>query len=319
MDNNENMYNTQPNQTTDNQNSTQNYYQNGADQTQNNGQYTQGNTYQSYGMNNQQPVDVNGKPLKNNFAMKLVFSILEIISCNIITLIMGIIGCVFTTKANNSYKQNRFEEFKSQAKTATICLWVGFASFIIGIILMIVVVVIGGMAIDEALSPSGSYTSTNTEGTAVTVDGTYIAIPLEFSDLEDMGFEIDGYYYGTEVAAGSIDFVAVDNAYGEDVMWAWVENRHSYDADVTECTVIGIDVDYNCDNYQTFVSEDGITFYCSKNDVIDLMGDPDEEDVDYDGRELWRWYIGEYNNSWQVVEITFDSYDDIFDIDIDYR
>ena len=255
----------------------------------------------------------------------MVFSILEIISCNLITLIMGIIGCVFTTKANNSYKENRFEEFKSQAKTATICLWIGFASFIIGIIGIIAIVAIGSSAIDDATSSYGNYssgsstTTTSGAGTAVTVDGNYIAIPLEFSDLEDMGFQIDGYYEGTEVEAGDIDFIAVDNKYGEDVMWAWIENNHSYDADVTECTVIGIDVDYNCDNYETFVSEDGVTFDCSKSDVTNLLGTPDEEDVDYDGRELWRWYIGDAYNSWQVIEITFDEYDVIFDIDIDYR
>ena len=337
MDNNENMYNTQPNQSTGNQN----YYQSGTNQTQNNGQYTQtyqqtnntygqnqygqsqynqnqygqsygqynqpqGNGYPTYGMNNQEPVN-------NNFGMKMVFSILEIISCNLITFIMGIIACVFTVQANNLYNQNRFEEFKSKAKAASICLWVGLASFIVGIIAIIGIAVIGGSADD------GGSTSSYGAGTSVTVDGTYIAIPLEFSELEAMGFQLDDYSVGTEVAAGDIDFIAVDNKYGEDVMWAWIENNHSYEADATECTVIGIDVDYDCDNYETFVSEDGVTFDCSKSDLIDLLGDPDEEDVDYDDRELWRWYIGSGKNSWQVIEITFEEGDVIFDIDIDYR
>ena len=37
--------------------------------------------------------------------MKLTFSILEMISGNLISLICGIIACVFTCKANTAYKE----------------------------------------------------------------------------------------------------------------------------------------------------------------------------------------------------------------------
>lgn len=100
--------------------------------------------YSSFGA----PVDEKGRPLTNRFGMKLTFSILEIISCNLISLIMGIIGCVFTTKANNAYKEGRWEDFKSAAKTATIVLWVGFGGFIVSLIFQIIVIVMAWQMIE---------------------------------------------------------------------------------------------------------------------------------------------------------------------------
>ena len=52
------------------------------------------------------PLDKKGRPMKNNFGMKLAFSILEmILGGNFISLICGIVACVFTCKANTSYKE----------------------------------------------------------------------------------------------------------------------------------------------------------------------------------------------------------------------
>ena len=86
-------------------------------------QYGQAN----YGMG-AAPVNANGTPMKNHFGLKMTFSIIEILTCcvcNPVSLILGIIGCVFTTKANNAYKESRWDEFKSAAKASSICLWIG--------------------------------------------------------------------------------------------------------------------------------------------------------------------------------------------------
>ena len=134
-------------------NSTQNGFEgnafNGGQQFNNgfSGQNAYGqNVYgQQFNMN-QPPVGNNGEPLKNRFGMKLTFSILEILtifSCNLLTGIMGIIACVFTTKANNSYKEGRWDEFKSQAKSSAILLWVGFAGFIIELIIVVAMMIFG--------------------------------------------------------------------------------------------------------------------------------------------------------------------------------
>ncbi len=120
------------------------------------GQQTYGQTYgQSYGQNYGQanygtgavPMGKNGQPLKNNYAMKLTFSILEILcccGCNIITMILGILACVFTNQANSAYKESRWEDFKSKAKSATILLWIGFGVAVVSLIANIFMWTVGG-------------------------------------------------------------------------------------------------------------------------------------------------------------------------------
>ncbi len=133
---------------------------------------------QNYG-SAQPPMGDDGKQLQNRFGMKLVFSILEILtilSCNLLTGILGIIACVFTTKANTSFKEGRWDDFKSQAKTSAILLWIGFAGFVIELIAYIVLMVAGfslaNIALDE-ISKSG-YTD-------------------EYDDYDDFDYDDDFY------------------------------------------------------------------------------------------------------------------------------
>ena len=106
---------------------------------------------QNYGQPNcgmgQVPLDKNGQPLKNNYGMKLTFSILEILcccGCNIVTMIMGIFGCVFTTQANTAYKEGRWDDYKAKAKNASIFLWIGLGAIVVSMIINIAVWTIGG-------------------------------------------------------------------------------------------------------------------------------------------------------------------------------
>ncbi|MCI5874750.1 MAG: hypothetical protein MR012_13890 [Roseburia sp.] len=120
-------------------------------------QQTYGQTYgQSYGQNYGQagygmgaaPIGKNGQPLKNNYGMKLTFSILEILcccGCNIVTMIMGILGCVFTSQANSAYKEGRWEDFKAKSKTASILLWVGLGIAVVSLIMNILAWTVGGV------------------------------------------------------------------------------------------------------------------------------------------------------------------------------
>lgn len=96
----------------------------------------------------------NGQPLKNNYAMKLTFSILEILcccGCNIITMIMGIIACVHTTQANSAYKEGRWEDFRAKSKTASILLWIGLGVAVVSLIINILAWTVGGLR-EEVMS-----------------------------------------------------------------------------------------------------------------------------------------------------------------------
>lgn len=141
-----------------NQNPYDNQY-NANDQYQANNQYNSdgqynGNQYGQYGQYNQYgnsgqygnmggtPLNKNGQPVPNRFGMKLTFSILEIISCNLISFICGIIGCIFTCKANTAYKEGRWNDFLSHAKASAISLWIGLVGIVLRIIFIIVICVL---------------------------------------------------------------------------------------------------------------------------------------------------------------------------------
>lgn len=120
------------------------------------GQQNYGNPYQSgqqtyggynpYG-NGNVPLDKKGQPLKNRFGMKLTFSILEMISGNLISLICGIIACVFTCKANTAYKEGKWEEFKSNAKISNICLWIGLGVCLAFYVIVIILIAAVGLSV----------------------------------------------------------------------------------------------------------------------------------------------------------------------------
>lgn len=120
------------------------------------GQQNYGNPYQNgqqmyggynpYG-NGNVPLDKKGQPLKNRFGMKLTFSILEMISGNLISLICGIIACVFTCKANTSYKEGKWEEFKSNAKISNIFLWIGLGVCLAFYVIVIILIVAVGLSV----------------------------------------------------------------------------------------------------------------------------------------------------------------------------
>lgn len=108
-----------------------------------NGQQTYGG-YNPYG---NVPLDKKGQPLKNRFGMKLTFSILEMISGNLISLICGIIACVFTCKANTAYKEGKWEEFKSHAKVSNIVLWVGLGVCLAFYVIVIILIAAVGLSV----------------------------------------------------------------------------------------------------------------------------------------------------------------------------
>lgn len=120
-----------------------------------NGQQTYGG-YNPYG---NVPLDKKGQPLKNRFGMKLTFSILEMISGNLISLICGIIACVFTCKANTAYKEGKWEEFKSHAKVSNIVLWVGLGVCIVVYVIVFALIAVAGLSVLPVIGSGSSGSS----------------------------------------------------------------------------------------------------------------------------------------------------------------
>ena len=65
-------------------------------------------------------------------------------------MIMGIIGCVFTSKANSAYKSGDVQEYKRNSKSATICLWIGFAIALVWLVFSIIFSVLYSNDIEDA-------------------------------------------------------------------------------------------------------------------------------------------------------------------------
>lgn len=274
----------------------------------------------------QKPVGKDGRPLENRYGMKLVFSILEIVSCNFITLVMGIIGCVYTNKANKAYMDGRWEDFRSYAKSSAICLWTGLGTFVAGIFLLILLWTAGGLgeAFMEGFwegyySTYSSYTySSNTAGESVYVDDTYIGIPLTYREIEAAGFSLSTYDNYETLDGGEFGLYKLQNREEDTVCWGWFYNRNSWEEDITECMIIGIDVDYNCENYESFKTSEGLGFFDSMEDYITVYGEPDRRKEEIDSETLY-WYLDNGSDKiWRVIEVTFEG-DLVYDIDIDYR
>jgi len=148
-----------------------------------NGQQTYGG-YNPYG---NVPLDKKGQPLKNRFGMKLTFSILEMISGNLISLICGIIACVFTCKANTAYKEGKWEEFKSHAKVSNIVLWVGLGVCIVVYVIVFALIAVVGLSVLPFIGSGSS-------GSSV-ASGSY-----DYYDEQDYNYydDTDDYDYDDE-------------------------------------------------------------------------------------------------------------------------
>lgn len=296
------------------------YGQSGAEQTYGQPgagqQYGAGQSYGQPGFGSQNmaygmmPTDANGRPLQNRFGMKLTFSILEIISCMPVTIIMGIIACIFTTKANNSYKSGRWEAFKSQAKTSAVCLWIGLGTFVLGFILTVVLVTAGILGSTGSSAYGRVYAS---------VDGVDIPVPCDYETLEELGFSLDRTDRFTTVEAYDFDLFYVRNAEGDYVTWCWFENNTPSDVYATECDIIGINIDYYCQNYETFRTDKGLGFYNTREDYIDAYGQPDDMEEDMYGETLYWYFDNGSDPVWRVMEVTFEEDGTIYQIDVDYR
>lgn len=126
----------------------QNYQQNyNQQQSYNQQNYNQQQNYQQNYAAGGVPLDEKGQPLKNNFGLKLFFSIIEMLTCcmcNPITLVLGIFGCIYAVKANNAYREGEWDEFKGHAKISSSCLWGGLAVIAAYLIFAVASIIFGG-------------------------------------------------------------------------------------------------------------------------------------------------------------------------------
>ena len=194
------QYNTNGQYGADNQ-----YNMNGQYYT--NGQYNQAGQYnmngQQYQYNNgygQGPVDNNGRPIPNNFGMKLTFSILLTI---FLSKIFGILSIVFTCLQNKAYKEGRWDDFKNKRKLSNVFLWIGL---ILGIIMFVVSIVFAGAIFKEVYNAFGDYDYSDDYDYDYDYDYDDSDDDFDYDDASDTDSESD-YVYGNS----TFDFDAVED------------------------------------------------------------------------------------------------------------
>ena len=310
------QYNTDGQYGADNQ-----YNMNGQYYT--NGQYNQAGQYnmngQQYQYNNgygQGPVDNNGRPIPNNFGMKLTFSILVTI---FLSKIFGILSIVFTCLQNKAYKEGRWDDFKNKRKLSNVFLWIGL---ILGIIMFVVSIVFAGAIFKEVYNAFGDYdysddydydydydyddsdddfdyddaSDTDSESDYVygnstfdfdavedmTINGAAVSVPMSVTDF----IEATGFDTYTE---GDLDTYDLSSHNGGELIYIDDENKCSLidiyngsddDIKAIDGTIGGIKLDFEDTSSPIQFEYKGITNDSSIDDVLDAFG---EADTRYNG------------------------------------
>ena len=310
------QYNTDGQYGADNQ-----YNMNGQYYT--NGQYNQAGQYnmngQQYQYNNgygQGTVDNNGRPIPNNFGMKLTFSILVTI---FLSKIFGILSIVFTCLQNKAYKEGRWDDFKNKRKLSNVFLWIGL---ILGIIMFVVSIVFAGAIFKEVYNAFGDYdysddydydydydyddsdddfdyddaSDTDSESDYVygnstfdfdavedmTINGAAVSVPMSVTDF----IEATGFDTYTE---GDLDTYDLSSHNGGELIYIDDENKCSLidiyngsddDIKAIDGTIGGIKLDFEDTSSPIQFEYKGITNDSSIDDVLDAFG---EADTRYNG------------------------------------
>ena len=237
-----------------------------------NGQQTYGG-YNPYG-NGNVPLDKKGQPLKNRFGMKLTFSILEMISGNLISLICGIIACVFTCKANTAYKEGKWEEFKSNAKISNIFLWIGLGVCLVVYVIVFALIAVAGLSVLPFIGSGSS-------GSSV-ASGSY-----DYYDEQDYNYYDDD---DTDEEETDDDADEWDEEDTEDADTGYASAGVTAGSGYTDPTVTinGATVTFPL-SYADFVAETGLTMDADETgDIVSADG--------YDNYDITNAYDSEGND-----------------------
>ncbi len=238
------------------------------------------------------PLDKKGRPMKNNFGMKLAFSILEmILGGNFISLICGIVACVFTCKANTSYKERKWEEFKSHARLSNIFLWIGLGVGAVIYVILIIVIAVWGFSVlpfvaaHEVSSGSGIYYDEDGD------DYNY------YDDNDDDSY---GYDDSDDEDEDSEDWNSWDSSDDEDDTTDTVTSSVSAGSGYTDPTVIlnGSTITFPM-SYADFTAQTGLSIDADDAATVISADGYDNYDIasayDADGNEVCNIWL--YNMS----------------------
>ena len=183
-----------------------------------------------------------GKKIRNPYALRLVVSILELVFCAfslILSVPAGILGIVFSNKANKAYKEGKVREYKNYARTTTIILLVGAVSMLAFPIATAIFETNGYITNENADHPDFE------DFNEFTINGTTVSVPCTYQDLEDLGYFMDYSDTHRYVEPEYYKYVYLHTESAIDVLYLCLYNDGTEDVFLTEMSVTSITF-WNC-------------------------------------------------------------------------
>ena len=278
------------------------------------------NTIPNYNNANTVPLDRKGRPLKNRFGMKMVFSVIELFFATL----WGVLGLIFTCMANNAYQKRDWDGFKSKSRLASIMLWVGFVVCLIEVAVLGVFISSFSMlgknyhtsssyveevpAVEEPVvdEPVVDEEQTSGESTAKAdfpapeeyntfkMNGMDLTVPSKVSDyvkvLKESGYEFTDDFKKAKLEPHDASYFDFVNKDGYIVGFVEVYNTTEEQMDATAGMVGGIYIDVNFDDKIQIDYMGRLDNNSSAQDYIDIFGMPNSADEDYG---YYQWYTEE--------------------------
>ena len=278
------------------------------------------NTIPNYNNANTVPLDRKGRPLKNRFGMKMVFSVIELFFATL----WGVLGLIFTCMANNAYQKRDWDGFKSKSRLASIMLWVGFVVCLIEVAVLGVFISSFSMlgknyhtsssyveevpAVEEPVvdEPVVDEEQTSGESTAKAdfpapeeyntfkMNGMALTVPSKVSDyvkvLKESGYEFTDDFKKAKLEPHDASYFDFVNKDGYIVGFVEVYNTTEEQMDATAGMVGGIYIDVNFDDKIQIDYMGRLDNNSSAQDYIDIFGMPNSADEDYG---YYQWYTEE--------------------------
>ena len=278
------------------------------------------NTIPNYNNANTVPLDRKGRPLKNRFGMKMVFSVIELFFATL----WGVLGLIFTCMANNAYQKRDWDGFKSKSRLASIMLWVGFVVCLIEVAVLGVFISSFSM-LGKNYHTSSSYVEevptveepvvdepvvdeeqTSGESTAKAdfpapeeyntfkMNGMALTVPSKVSDyvkvLKESGYEFTDDFKKAKLEPHDASYFDFVNKDGYIIGFVEVYNTTEEQMDATAGMVGGIYIDVNFDDKIQIDYMGKLDNNSSAQDYIDIFGMPNSADEDYG---YYQWYTEE--------------------------
>lgn len=289
--------------------------------------------------------DSQGMPMKNYFAIQMVFAIVEILLCcfSPTSMVLAIVALVFAIQANTAYVHGKEIDFKVKSKVSNILLIIGGAFMALSIISSVLFTSVFMMSWDtiieegidgdfsglidelerledEIIDEEDAYMGEQLgDGDVPLVEGyekfilngTEYALPMSYEDFARMGFVLEFGYESAILESGEYELVIIYDEKENMVGSVRFYNDSNVVKPIEQCIVDFISFDnnsiYGDETPLDLVFGGGCTFESSYEDIEAFMGTPTYRYIDNDEYSRYENYTWYYSDMdvYEMLDLTF--------------